>query len=62
MNKNTSGDRSRWKAEWIKEGDEMIESLATIFNNIEEERQIPLHWRETAIKPLKFRKVREGYS
>ena len=30
--KNNSGDRSRWKAEWLKEGrDEMIESLTTIF-------------------------------
>ena len=28
---NESGERSRWKAEWLKEGgDEMTESLTTI--------------------------------
>ena len=51
--KNKSGDRSRLKAEWLKEGgDEMIESLTTILNKVEEEGQIPLQWRETSIKPL----------
>ena len=53
MKNNKSGDRSRWKAEWLKEGgDEMIESLTTIFNRVEEEGQIPLQWRETSIKSL----------
>ena len=34
--------------EWLNEGgDEMIESLTTIFNRVEEERQTPLQWRET---------------
>ena len=48
-----NGDRSSWKAEWLKVGgDEMIESLTTIFNRVEEERQIPLQWRETAINSL----------
>ena len=50
---NKSGDRSRWKAEWLKErGDEMIESLTAIFSRVEEEGQILLQWRETSIKPL----------
>ena len=31
---------------------EMIEILTTIFNRVEEERQIPLQWRETSIKSL----------
>ena len=53
MKNKKSGDRSRWKAEWLKEGgDEMIESLTTIFNRVEEEGQIALQWRETSIKSL----------
>ena len=53
MKSNKSGERSRWKAEWLKEGgDEMIESLTTIFNRVEEEGQIALQWRETSIKSL----------
>ena len=47
-----SGDRSRWKAGWLKEEDELIGSLTTIFNRVEEERQIPLPWREKSIKSL----------
>ena len=51
MKSNKSGERSRWKAEWLKEGgDEMIESLTTVFNRVEEEGQIPLQWRDTSIK------------
>ena len=51
MKNKKSGDRSRWKAEWLKEGgDEMIESLTTVFNRVEEEGQIPLQWRDTSIK------------
>ena len=39
MKNNKSGDRSRWKVEWLKEGgDEMIESLTTIFNRVEKHR------------------------
>ena len=53
MKSNKSGDRSRWKSEWLKEGgDEMIENLTAIFNRVEEEGQIPLQWRETKIKSL----------
>ena len=53
MKNKKSGDRSRWKAEWLKEGgDDMIESLTTIFNRVLEEGQIPLQWRETSIKSL----------
>ena len=69
---NKSGDRSRWKAEWLKKGgDEMIESLATIFSRVEEESQILLQWRDTSIKSLykkrwmirkKIRKAREVFS
>ena len=51
MKSNKSGERSRWKAEWLKEGgDEMIESLTTVFNRVEEEGQILLQWRDTSIK------------
>ena len=50
---NKSGNRSKLKAEWLKGGgDEMIEILTTIFNRVEEERQIPLQWRGTSIKSL----------
>ena len=35
-----------------KKRDKMIESLTTIFNRVEEERQIPLQWRETSMKSL----------
>ena len=53
MKNKKSGDRSRWKAKWLKEGgDEMIESLTTIFNRVAEEGQIPLQWKETSIKSL----------
>ena len=53
MKNNKSEDRSRWESEWLKEGeDDMIESLTTIFNRVEEEGQIPLQWRETSIKSL----------
>ena len=41
-----SGEKSRWKAELLKERGEIIESLTTIFNRVKEERQIPLQWRE----------------
>ena len=35
MQNNKSEDRSRWKAEWLKKGgDEMIENLTTIFNEL----------------------------
>ena len=30
----------------------MIESLTTVFSRVEEERQIPLQWREASIKSL----------
>ena len=33
-----SGERSRLKAEWLKEGIDMIESPTTIFNRVEEGR------------------------
>ena len=53
MNNNESGDRSRWKAEWLKErGDEMIESLIKMLNTVEEEKQMPLHYRETLMESL----------
>ena len=52
LKNSKSGDRSRLKAEWLKEGDDMIESPTAIFNSVEEERQIPLQWRETAVKSL----------
>ena len=53
MKNNTSENRERWKAEWLKwGGDDMIESLTIIFNRVGEERQIPLQWREAAIKSL----------
>ena len=52
MKNNKSGDRSRWKAESLKEGVEMIESLTTVFNRVEEEGHIPLQLRETSIKSL----------
>ena len=47
-----SGEKSRWKAEWLKERGEIIESLTTIFNRVKEERQIPLQWRERSTKSL----------
>ena len=53
MKNNKSEDRSTWKAEWLKQGgDEMIESLTTIFNRVEEEGQILLQSRETTTKSL----------
>ena len=53
VNNNESGDRSRWKAEWLKErGDEIIESLIKMLNIVEEEKQMPLQHRETSMESL----------
>ena len=53
-----SREKSRWKAEWLKERGEIIESVTTIFNTVKEERQIPLQWRERSTKSL----YKEGWS
>ena len=65
-----SGEKSRWKAEWLKERGEIIESLTTIFNRVKEERQIPLQWRErdqqshytkTVAQQKKIMKAKEAF-
>ena len=63
MKNNKSGNRSRQNAEQLKEGgNEMMESLTTIFNRAEEEGQISLQWRETSIKPLYRRWIKRKNS
>ena len=53
MKNKKAGDKNNWKAEWIKEGgSEMVQSLAILFNRVEEENKIPIQWRETKIKSV----------
>ena len=43
MKNKKAGDKNNWKAEWIKEGgSEMVQSLAILFNRVEEENKIPI--------------------
>ena len=53
MNKQTKKqDKNNWKTEWIKKlGGEMVQSLLTPFNRIEE-KKLPTQWRETKLKSL----------
>ena len=52
MKNNKSGDRAKWEVKWLREGQKMMESLTTIFNRVEEEKQMSLQWRKTVIKSL----------
>ena len=53
LKKNKARDRLGWKNEWIKEGGkEMIRSLTTIYNRIEEENMIPEQWNYTTVKSV----------
>ena len=48
-----AGDRTGWEAAWLKKGgDEMVKSLVSIFNGVEEERKIPKQGSETKIKSI----------
>ena len=60
-NKNV-GDRTGWKAEWLKEGYEMVKSLVSIFKGNEEERKIRKQLRETTIKSIYKGGQRENLS
>ena len=43
MKNKKAGDKNKWKTDWIKkEGIEMVQSLATQFNRVEEENKIPI--------------------
>ena len=43
MKLKKAGDKNKWKTDWIKkEGSEMVQSLATLFNRVEEENKIPI--------------------
>ena len=45
--KQKAEDKNNWKTEWIKEErSEMVQSLATLFNRVEEENKIPIQLRE----------------
>ena len=53
MKNKKVGDNNNWKSEWIKEGGiEMMWSLATLFNRVEEEKIIPAQGTETKIKSV----------
>ena len=46
-NKKQKAEDNNWKTEWIKEErSEMVQSLATLFNRVEEENKIPIQLRE----------------
>ena len=43
MKNKKVGDENNWKTEWIKkEESEMVQSLATLFNKVEEENKVPI--------------------
>ena len=43
MKNEKVGDENNWKTEQIKkEGIEMVQSLATLFNKVEEENKVPI--------------------
>ena len=51
MKNKKAGDVNNWKAEWIKEGgEEMVKSLAVLYNRMEMEKKVPAQWRKTKIK------------
>ena len=53
MKNKKAGDKNNWKTQWIKEGgNEMVQSLATLFNRVEEENKILIQWKETKIKSV----------
>ena len=53
MENKKAGDKNNSKTEWIKEGgSEMVQSLAILFNRVEEENKLPIQWRETKIKSV----------
>ena len=70
MKKNKYEDRSRWKAEWLKEGDEMIKPNNNIQQNWErrtdavtmERDGIKSLHKESGSKEKKIRKAREVFS
>ena len=53
MKDKEAGDKNNWKAKWIKErGSKMVQSLATLFNRVDEENKIPIQLKETKIKSI----------
>ena len=53
MKNKKSGDKNNWKAKWTKEGgSKMVQSLAILFNRVEEENKILIQQRETKLKSV----------
>ena len=53
MESKKAGDKNNSKTEWIKQGgSEMVQSLAILFNRVEEENKLPIKWRETKIESV----------
>ena len=53
MENKKAGNKNNSKTECIKEGgSEMVQSLAILFNRVEEENKLPIQWRETKIKSV----------
>ena len=68
MKDTKTGDKNNWKAERIKEGGKMVQSLATLFDRVEEENKMSIKWWETKLiqstkEEIKkeCKKVKEGY-
>ena len=40
----------------------MVQSLATLFNRVEEEKKIPIQCRETKLSQLTKKETKEGYT
>ena len=48
-----SGDKKNWKTERIKEGrSEMVQSLVTLFDRVEEKNKTAIQQRETKVKSV----------
>ena len=53
MKNKKAADRLRWRAEWIKEGEEeMIKTLCILFNRIKTENQVLIPWQLTTVKSI----------
>ena len=53
MKNEKSGDKKNQKTEQIKEGgSEMVQSLVTLFDRVEEKNKTPIQQRETKVKSV----------
>ena len=60
MKNKKAGEKNNWKTEWMKEGgSEMVQSLATLFNRVEENK-IPIQWRKQKLSQFTKKETKKG--